>query len=649
MARAVAIADDAASFVTALSIVPGAGRADLVIAVSGDVRVEDFVLESPHRVVIDLAGARVGAALASYDRVPRAGITNVRVSQFRANVVRVVLDVDRDREYSVVRGEHEVRVSVAGATNFAAWPAGSAAAAAGDVAASAASAVSADTARPRAEAPAEPPATRRAERGERVDEEALDRDARPVARAAATRTVASTTASRRALPRMTVTYTDADIRDVIAAVAAFSGRTIVVGKDVQGNVTAEIKDLPWDVALRAILGAQGLAATEDSSGVITVDSFQNILQKQQTEPVTTQVVSVNYAHASSLVETVRGLLSREGPTGQSAPASAGTSGTSGGAPAGAAGNCIVRGAVAADSGTNSLLVTEVASRMPGLLDYVRQLDVRTPQVALKAKIISVNRTATEQLGVAYDLGSKDAFFNTLAPRNDPTTGEPSRFESEVLLGGEALAGISNASRKYKNGAALNLLFSAALGKYSLTSFIDALRETNLADLQAEPSIVTLDNREAEILVGQEIPIRVIDAGSAGVVGQPARATVQFREVGIILKVTPHVTSNRQVRLSVHAEQSRLNIVGGDLGFFTDKSRADNQVLVNDGETAVIGGLTQTQVTKNRSGIPFLSELPLIGRLFSQTETREEKRDLLVLITPHVLDQGEVVRPSGSNR
>jgi len=102
-------------------------------------------------------------------------------------------------------------------------------------------------------------------------------------------------------------------------------------------------------------------------------------------------------------------------------------------------------------------------------------------------------------------------------------------------------------------------------------------------------------------------------------------------------------------MTVHAEQSKLNVVGGDLGFFFDKSRADNQLLVSDGETAVIGGLTQTAVTRNRSGIPYLSELPLIGRLFAQTDTREEKRDLLVLITPHIIDEGEAVRPPGGAR
>jgi type II secretory pathway component GspD/PulD (secretin) len=208
--------------------------------------------------------------------------------------------------------------------------------------------------------------------------------------------------------------------------------------------------------------------------------------------------------------------------------------------------------------------------------------------------------------------------------------------------------MGNAQRKFKNGSALNLLFSTALGNYSLTAFLDALHELQLSDIQAEPSITTLDNREAKILVGEETPVRVIDAGAASQVGVPARANVQFKETGIILTVTPHITSNRQVRMSISAEQSELRIIGGDLGFTIPKRNATTQLLVNDGETAVIGGLTQTQVVKNRSGIPLLTDLPLIGRLFSQTESREEKRDLLILITPHIIDPGESIRPPNNN-
>jgi type II secretory pathway component GspD/PulD (secretin) len=125
--------------------------------------------------------------------------------------------------------------------------------------------------------------------------------------------------------------------------------------------------------------------------------------------------------------------------------------------------------------------------------------------------------------------------------------------------------------------------------------------------------------------------------------------VQWRETGIILKVTPHITSNRQIRMKMEAEQSELRIVGGDLGFIIDKRNAVTQLLVNDGETAVIGGLTQTQIVKNRSGIPFLSDLPLIGRFFSQTSTNEEKKDLLIMMTPTIIDEGDAVRPPGSGK
>lgn len=653
---------DAASAVTALSLVPGDGQAEVVIAISGPVEVQDFTVPTPHRIVLDLSGARLGQIGQGYDRVARGGITNIRTSQYRSDVVRVVLDVDGPRTYEISRRNGEIRVAIRGEARFAAWHSSGALLAEAISAPEktvtrevSTGALAADSAR--SVAPVAQQATVDSSNGVNAVDAIIARASSQGAQGAPVTQVASrkeerTVATRPARlqldrdplwsrqasqqPRITVTWSDADIRDVLAGFATFSGRTIVVGRDVSGTVTAEIKDQPWDIALKAILEAQGLAASEEPSGIISVDSYKNILAKQSSEPVTTQMVNVNYVSAASLVTTVRGLLYKECPVGAAADAGGpGASPTSG---------CIIRGSVSADSGTNSLIITEVTSRLPDLLQYVKGLDVRTPQVALKAKIISVSRTQIEQLGLSYDLGSNGTFFNTLLPRIPEGSTTPGNFESRVELGGDALAGVSNATRKYKNGSALNLIFSTAIGKYSLTSFLDALRETSLSDIQAEPSIVTLDNREARIFVGQETPVRVIDAGSASQIGTPARANVQFRETGIILTVTPHITNNRQIRMTMEAEQSDLNIVGGDLGFIINKRNAKTQLLVNNGETAVIGGLTQTQVTKNKSGIPFLSELPLIGRLFSQTESREEKKDLLILMTPHIIDEGDPIRP-----
>lgn len=642
---------DAASAVTALSLVPGDGEAELIIAVSGPVEVQDFTVPTPHRIVLDLAGARLGAFGRGYDRLQRGGITNIRTSQYSSSVVRVVLDVEGPRAYTVTRRDGAIHVAIKGSEAFAAWHSTGPMLAetldapreqvtrqvsTGTVATEVITPVVDDSAQTvdaiiaRATQPvrtSEAPLSAAAEDADRAS-------LRQVADAPRSAALQARAATQQ--PRITVTWSDADIRDVLAGFATFSGRTIVVGRDVSGTITAEIKDQPWDVALKAILEAQGFAASEASSGIITVDSYENILKKQSSEPVTTQMVNINYVAAASLVPTVQGLLYKECPLGaSSAPSGPGASANTG---------CIIRGTVSADSGTNSLIITEVASSMPNLLQYVKELDVRTPQVALKAKIISVSRTQIEQLGLSYDLGSSGTFFNSLLPRIPEGQTTPGQFESQVQLGGDALAGVSNATRKYKQGSALNLIFSTALGKYSLTSFLDALRETSLSDIQAEPSIVTLDNRQARIFVGQETPVRVIDAGSVAQIGAPVRANVQFRETGIILTVTPHITNNRQIRMTMEAEQSDLNIVGGDLGFIINKRNAKTQLLVNNGETAVIGGLTQTQITKNRAGIPFLSELPFIGRLFSQSDSREEKRDLLILMTPTIIDEGDPIRP-----
>jgi type IV pilus assembly protein PilQ len=660
--------------IRAVSVVPSAGRAEIVIGVDASVDVDDFALEAPYRVVVDLKGAVLGMA-PRYDRVARGGVTNVRAAQFKPNVVRVVIELDAAHSYEIVRKDGEVHVVVAGGTtDFAAWhssPDIAARYAATQQSTSSASASPANNsvvAKPvdtkvgsTKAADPKPPVTQ----ADVADSyQSVTPDANISRRGDSSPSGATSSASGASnsfhlspataasdQPRITVTYQDADIRDVIAAFATFSGRTIVVGKDVAGSITAEIKNQPWDVALRAILQGQGLAASEDAlTGIITVDSYKNIASKQASEPLVTQLVAVNYAHAASLVGTLTGLLSRDC--------------TAGGVPQAnqnAQTSCYARGSVAADTATNTLLITETPTRLADLLAYVKSLDVRTPQVAIKAKIIFVNRTDIEELGLSYDLGTgNDQFFNQLVHRIDPSTNQPidtngdgvpdsfgggTPFTSDrILLGGNALSAIANANSRVVSPA-LSLVFSAALGKFQLTSFLDALQEVQLADLQAEPSIVTLDNRQAEILVGQEIPIRVLDAGAqqqqAGAAStQIPRATVQLKEVGIILTVTPHITNNHQILLKLHAENSDAQLASSDVGFIFGKQRADNQLLVGDGETAVIGGLTVTQVTSSKSGIPLLVDLPLIGKLFGVTRKQEAKRDLLILVTPHIIDEGE---------
>ncbi|HEU4630424.1 MAG TPA: AMIN domain-containing protein [Gemmatimonadaceae bacterium] len=606
--------------VRGISVVPAGGRAEVVVAVDGPVTVRDFTVENPFRVVLDIEGARLGVPPDVYDEVARGSIRNVRASQFDASTVRIVLDLDGPREYSVLHADGAIRVAVAGAADFTAWSSGTG--------------VAAPAADPRlADAGAAAPAAPAAPAGPAARPSLFADDSLPASSpfTARGRAVGAAQPAQQPPVRITVTWENADIHEVLAGIAARTGRTIVTGKDVQGTVTAEIRDQPWDVALRAILNSQGLDASEDANGIITVDSYANILARQSSEPITTRLVQINYVPAASLVPTVKSLLSRDCRAAAAAAAEPGSA-----SPQGNTDQCPTRGQVAADSSTNTLLISEVPSRMGELLNYVKALDIRTPQVSIKGKLISVNRSATEQLGLSYDLGSTQGFSNRLAPRLDDD-GQPIGGDFVIQLGGNALVGIANADRKYGQNSAIGLIFSTMIGKFSLTSFLDALSEQRLSDVQAEPQATTMDNKKARIFVGQETPVRIIDYGSAGTGTQP-RATVEFRQTGIILEVTPHITNNRQILMDVYAEQSELQIVGGDLGFIAPRRDVRTQVIVRDGETMALGGLTQTQITKIRSGIPILSELPLIGRLFSQTETREDKQDLLILLTPRILDE-----------
>ncbi|MGH7612792.1 MAG: AMIN domain-containing protein [Gemmatimonadales bacterium] len=602
--------------VRAVSVAPAAGKVEIVIDLRGAVEVQDFTLGSPARLVVDLLGARLGAPLTLYDGVNRGGVKNVRYGQFRPTIVRVVIDLDVLKDYQIQRTDDQIRIQIGTErTAFRAWS----------------SQIAANAPAPAAAAPYAPPVT-----GE------------PAAARVTTPSVGGThsiddyltmhraEALRSQAPRITVQWDDADINDVVAGFAAFSGRTIVVSKGITGKITAEVKNQPWDLAFNAVLESQGLTAQLLPGGIINVVDKKDLARADSTVPVETRIVRVNYAQASSLVPAIASIVSK------------------------------TRGSVVADTTNNALVITDVQSRIQDIADFVRALDIRTPQVAIQAKIILVDRTDVEELGVQYDLGSATQFFNRLVQRPDPSTavavdtdldGVPDAlvpaesFDPTVTivdLGGNSLSALGNADQAVVNPA-LRLIFSTALGNFTLTSFLQALQRVELADVQSEPSVTVLDNRPAEVLVGDRVPIRIVDVSSqaTGAPGsQVPRATVRFEPTGINLRVTPHVTSNRQVLMQVHAERSNIRPASVDIGFTFQTQQVESQVLVNDGETIVVGGLTETSLTVTKSGIPFLVDLPIVGRLFGFTSQTEQRRDLIILITPHIVD--DLATPSASN-
>jgi type IV pilus assembly protein PilQ len=614
-----------AAQVTAISVVATSGRAEVVIGFDGAADVQDFVLSSPRRIVVDVSPATLGFTPRLYDRVARGGIVNIRVAQFKPDVVRIVLDAEGEAPYEIVRGGDDVRLRMAAAAEFAPWHVGAA--------------------RP-----------------------ATEPDVAPVviAPVANSPRVTPLPALQVAQERITVSFRDMPLRDVVATFAAVSGRTIIPGGSTvmnTTNITLEVNNQPWDVALNGILAAYGMAAIEDPvSRIITIDTYSNLQARRASERLVQERISLNYAKAAELAVTLRALLYREcgGALEVVGGASAGAAGAAGAAAGGAANGaagaappaqqlqqaptpttCNPRGNVVEEIPSNSLIVTESESRMESLLAYARSFDFRPPQVNISAKIIAVNRTTTEQLGVQYDFGTRTTFFNTILPRVS-ATGQSS--EAQVTLGGDAFAGVANASMTFTNPSALNLIYTSAIGGFTLTSLLEALSQEQLSDIQSQPSVNTLDKRQASIFVGNDIAFLLTPQAAPGAV-QTAPPQIDIIQAGINLVVTPSISANRMVRLTVEVEQAALvdiTVAGPNIA----RRTVANEVLVRDGETLVIGGLTQVETSDIRRGIPFLSKLPLIGRVFSSNESIERKNDLLVLITPHILDDPDPRPPGG---
>jgi len=674
--------------VTSLTVAPVSGKAELIIGVSGGVKVSEFTLTAPDRVVIDIDNATLSFSPSPYDKVARGNITDVRYSQFRKTTVRVVIYLDAERPYKVWRSVGQVHVAVTStpAAQFAAWTLGGNAASKTALASGPdrlAEKLTAPKPAPPAEKPAAAPATptqtaastqavaaqqaaaapakaapavqqpvRTAEnpsptpaRAEPAEDTRPTReDTRPM------RTVVqqSTQPQQRSpQPRISVTYQGSDIRDVLAAFAAFSGRTIIPSSGVPNvKVDAEIRDQPWDVALQAILSAQGLAATEDANGIIIVDTQDRIAARSATEPLVTRVVRLNYQRATAVGEQIRDRIMqcivserssspRAGPppaadAAPTQPASQQGPGTTSGS------LCVGRGNVSPDEVTNAVSITAPSSIIDDLVAFAEALDQRQPQVNIKAKIILVNRTDLDALGIKYDLGSTNQFFSQVVQGRVLPGGALAGIATppSVLLGGNTVSAIANASGTVP-GAALKVIYSTALGNFDFTTFLEALQEVSLLDIQSEPSVTILNNKTATLISGSQVPFVPTAGGSGG--SLTGVIAVERVQTGVTLIVTPSVTNNRQIMMKVRTSNSGATF--GVNGVLIDNNSSESELLVADGQTVVIGGLTQTTVQLSKTGIPLLVDLPLIGRLFGVTSRTETRRDLLILITPHIIDEG----------
>lgn len=432
---------------------------------------------------------------------------------------------------------------------------------------------------------------------------------------------------------ISIRFRQTPIQTVLAAFSARSNHSIIAGAGLDGIlVTADINEQPWPAALEAILNSQGLIARVLPSGIIQVDAKSTMAEAEKVEALETRLFSLNYAKPDSLLVSIKSLISK-------------------------------RGTAAADNGANAIIVSDIPSVLERVSTTLKGLDRAPKRISIAAQLVYISRTDMDALGFSYDI--KDSKgptgFADMVPMPGATGTATSTtsgtgtgvgqtvVQPTVALTQTTAAGVVNGSyRVAKPAMKLLTTLAGANSRWTLVSFLEMLRQLDLARMEARPLVVVNDNQKANLLVGEQVPVRVMDAGTAGVGGQQGMqggglatpmATVQFKDVGVRLTARPHVTSDGQIMMDVEAENSGASISSPDIGVTFKKQQVATRVQVADGETLVLGSLTVTETSRSRVGVPILSSLPFFGRFFTTTTSSSNQRDLVILVTPQIVAAG----------
>jgi type IV pilus assembly protein PilQ len=398
--------------------------------------------------------------------------------------------------------------------------------------------------------------------------------------------------------KINLIFDDANIRSIMQLIAEVSKLNIIVGDDVQGTVTLRLVDVPWDQAFDLVLETRGLGQIREGN-VVRVMPREKIRQMQQEqfaaaraleklEDLTTQVVTVNYSDVNSVADNAKKLLTE-------------------------------RGKIIADTRDKKLIVTDIPSVVAEIRNLASLLDTPERQVLIEARIVEASASFSRDLGVNWGLT-----YNNVA-------GDASGNKASIG-GGGTLVGIPISPGQVTSGLVSGLTFGrVGVDKAVLDLRLAALETSGHGRIVSTPRITTLNGMEAEIAQGTEIPyLTTSDQGTK----------TEFKKAELSLKVTPEINPDGSIFLDIEAKNdSRGANVATGLGEAPaiDTKQATSKVLIRDGETTVIGGIFIQDRQESNAGVPFLKNVPVLGNLFKSTSVSEQRRELLVFITPRILD------------
>jgi len=386
------------------------------------------------------------------------------------------------------------------------------------------------------------------------------------------------------VPIKNVHFQGAEIRSVLTFLADYGNVNVVVSPDVSGSVTIKLTDINWRVAMDIIGKTYNLAVVDDGEGyirVLSADSYRTELSeiaKHENEqikliPLETKIIKISNSVAGDLVETVEGLLTE-------------------------------RGGVKADDRSNKLIIQDVPSVLTTVIGYIDELDKPSRQIKISAQLIEISSKYLEEIGLDWTATGN-------------YTSESGRVSTQTARVSAPLD--SDFAGRYSVNIPGN--------GWNLNSFVEALITNGKGKIVAHPEITTVENTEARIQMGQKVPVKQFD--------ESGNVVIKFEEVGTILVVTPHITAENQILMNLRPERSTYQFDPN--GVIINTNNAETNVIVGNGQTAVIGGLTTQDEINSEVGVPILKDIPIFGRLFKYTQTRTENRDLVIFVTPTIVD------------
>jgi type IV pilus assembly protein PilQ len=425
--------------------------------------------------------------------------------------------------------------------------------------------------------------------------------------------------------RLTLNFQDIETRAVLQLLADTSGQNMVISDSVQGNVTLRLQNVPWDQALDIVMTTKGLDKRQDGN-VILIGPATEIAAREKAlaaakkdlsavEPLRSEYLQVNYAKASDLADLIKGK-----------------------------GNSLMsdRGSVTIDARTNTLLLQDTSDRLADIRRLVSTLDIPVRQVLIEARIVIVNDDFTRSLGVILGATGAATSGSNLYSVTGSAAGTNTIVNSAITNGNSNLALPSG-----NTGYLVNLPAPSAAGSISLAVLAkDFLVDLELSAAQAEgrgevvssPKVITANQKEASIEQGIEIPYQ--QSASSGA------ATISFKKAVLSLKVTPQITPDDRIILDLNVTKDSVGTVivtSGGVNVPSINTRTiATQVLVNDGQTVVLGGILETVKSDSESKVPLLGDIPILGNLFKTTTKTNNKDELLIFVTPRILREGTSV-------